>query len=95
MTTQESTTQAPAKRAGRRRLQGTVVSTKMQKTAVVRVDRRVRHPKYGKIYNVSRKYKVHDPEDRAVLGDVVEISEMRPLSTDKRWRYIRTVRTAA
>lgn len=91
MSTKETAKQTTAERGVRRRLQGVVVSTKMEKTAVVRVDRRVRHPKYGKIYNVSRKYKAHDPEGRAVLGDMVEIAETRPMSADKRWRYVRTV----
>ncbi len=77
-----------------RRLIGTVVSTKMAKTIVVRVERRVQHPKYGKTYTVSRKFKAHDERAQAHMGDVVEVEETRPLSADKRWRYVRTVTPA-
>jgi small subunit ribosomal protein S17 len=77
-----------------RRLTGTVVSTAMQKTALVRIDRRVTHAKYGKMYTISRKFKVHNPDAKAHVGDVVEFEECRPLSKDKRWRYIRTVTAA-
>lgn len=75
----------------RRRLRGLVVSTKMAKTIVVRVDRRVAHPKYEKYYTVSKKFKVHDEHGAAHVGDVVEIEETRPLSKEKRWRYLSTV----
>ncbi len=79
-------------RQTRRRLEGTVVSTAMQKTAVIRVDRQIAHPKYGKYFVRSNKFKVHDPEGAAKLGDVVVIEECRPLSKDKRWRYLSTVK---
>jgi small subunit ribosomal protein S17 len=82
-------TQSSAKR---RHLQGLVISTKMAKTIVVRVDRRVAHPKYGKYYTVSKKFKVHDEKGAAHVGDVIEIEETRPLSKEKRWRYIATVK---
>lgn len=78
-----------------RRLTGIVVSTKMQKTAVVRVDRRVAHAKYGKYFTLSTKFKVHDPEAQAKVGDTVTFEECRPLSKDKRWRFIETVKAAA
>lgn len=74
-----------------RRLSGIVVSAKMAKTVVIKVDRRVAHPKYHKYYTVSRKFKVHDPKGAAKVGDKIEIEEIRPLSKDKRWRYIKTV----
>ena len=77
-----------------RRLTGTVVSTAMQKTAVVRVDRRVEHAKYGKRYTLSNRFKIHDPEAKAHVGDVVEFEECRPISKDKRWRYLRTITAA-
>lgn len=77
-----------------RRLQGVVVSTKMQKTAVVRVDRRVAHAKYGKYFTVSKKFKIHDPEGAAKLGATVEFSECRPISRDKRWIYASTITAA-
>ena len=76
-----------------RRLQGTVVSNKMQKTIVVRIDRRVAHPKYGKYYTVSTKLKAHDETGAAKVGDVVIIQECRPLSKDKRFQYVKTVTT--
>lgn len=78
----------------RRRMRGEVVSTAMQKTAVVRVERQLQHPKYGKYYTVSKKYSVHDPENAAKVGDTIEFEESRPISRNKRWRYVSTVTTA-
>lgn len=72
---------------------GLVVSDKMAKTIVVRVDRTVLHPKYQKRYIVSRRYKVHDENKTAKLGDVVEFVEGRPLSRDKRWRLFKVLKT--
>lgn len=77
-----------------RRLRGIVVSTKMEKTAVVRVDRQVAHPKYKKMYTVSKRYKVHDPKGVAHVGDLVEIEECRPISKEKCWRCIQTLKSA-
>jgi small subunit ribosomal protein S17 len=77
-----------------RHLQGVVVSTKMAKTAVVRVDRRIAHPKYGKYFTYSKKFKVHDPEGAAKVGDTVEFVEGRPISRDKRWTYVSTINAA-
>ncbi len=71
-----------------RKLVGVVVSAKMQKTIVVRVDRVVMHPKYKKRYAVSKTYKVHDEASTAKVGDSVTFQECRPLSKDKRWRLI-------
>lgn len=68
-----------------RRLVGTVVSDKMQKTVVVQVERKKRHAKYGKQYSLRTKFKAHSPADAFHVGDVVEISESRPLSRTKRW----------
>lgn len=78
----------------RRKLRGTVVSTGMQKTAVVRVDRSMTHPKYKKMYTVSKKYKIHDPEAQARVGAFVEFEEHRPVSKEKRWRYVRMIGSA-
>ena len=78
-----------------RRLRGTVVSTKMEKTAVVRVDRHVAHPKYKKMYTVSKRYKTHDPKGAAHVGDIVEIEECRPISKEKCWRYVQTLKPLA
>ncbi len=75
----------------RRRLRGIVVSTKMLKTIVVRIDRRVAHPKYGKYTTKSTKLKVHDEASAAKTGNLVEIEETRPRSKEKRWRYIKTI----
>lgn len=81
------------KQAVRRRLDGVVVSDKMQKTVVVRVDRMKTHPKYGKQFVVSARYKAHD-EAGAKVGDAVTIEETRPLSKDKRWRVVRIEKKA-
>ncbi|MFA5185088.1 MAG: 30S ribosomal protein S17 [Patescibacteria group bacterium] len=78
----------------RRLLQGVVVSTKMTKTFVIKIDRRVPHEKYGKYYTVSTRLKVHDEKSLAKVGDVVEIEETRPLSKDKRWRLISVIKPA-
>ena len=72
----------------RRRLQGTVVSDKMTKTVVVRVDRMKLHPKYKKRYRISAKFKAHDEKGEYHTGDKVLIEETRPLSKDKRWRVV-------
>ena len=69
-----------------KKFKGTVVSTKMAKTAVVVVDAFKMHPKYKKRYKVSKKYKVHDEKGSAKAGDTVEFVECRPLSKDKKWR---------
>ncbi|EAZ91352.1 30S ribosomal protein S17 [Crocosphaera chwakensis] len=72
---------------------GVVVSTKMDKTAVVAVENRSPHPKYGKIVVKTRKFKAHDPENQCQEGDRVRIRETRPLSKTKRWE-IKTILTA-
>ncbi len=89
---QVKTVSAPKKR---RTLQGTVVSTKLAKTIVVKVDRHLPHPIYGKFYTKSEKFKVHDEHAKAKVGDVIEFEETRPLSKQKRWRYIRTIKHTA
>jgi small subunit ribosomal protein S17 len=71
--------------------QGTVVSTKMDKTVIVRIDRSKRHRLYGKTMHTSQRYKAHDEENACNLGDVVRIAETRPLSRDKRWRVVEIV----
>lgn len=74
---------------------GQVVSTKMQKTIVVEVSRRVPHPKYKKIVKRRKKFYADDQEGAARVGDVVRIVECRPLSRLKRWRLAEVVRRAA
>lgn len=71
-----------------RKFSGVVVSDKMTKTIVVKVERVKVHPKYGKRYTVSAKYKVHDEAGQFHIGDKVNFIECRPLSKDKRWRVL-------
>jgi small subunit ribosomal protein S17 len=72
-------------RERRKRLVGRVVSDKMQKTVVVQVERTRRHPLYGKVVRVRKKYYAHDEENSCRTGDLVRIVESRPLSRLKRW----------
>ena len=74
---------------------GQVVSTKMQKTIVVEVSRRVPHPLYKRIINKRKKFYAHDEEGQARTGDVVRIIEHRPLSKMKRWQLVEVIRRAA
>ena len=71
--------------SGRKRLVGSVVGDKMDKTVIVIVERMVRHPRYGKVLRRVKKYKAHDEENTCRVGDVVRIVEFRPLSREKRW----------
>lgn len=68
---------------------GVVVSTKNAKTAIVKVDSVIIHPKYGKRYVRSTRYKVHDEDNASHVGDKVSFVECRPLSRDKRWRIVK------
>lgn len=70
----------------KRKLEGVVVSDKMDKTAVVLVKRLKEHPKYKKRYWVSKRFKAHDEKNEYKIGDRVVIEETRPLSKEKRWR---------
>ena len=80
---------------GRRKIRvGTVVSEKMEKTAVVAVDSYYTHPLYKKILRKVRKFKVHDPNNECGLGDKVRIIETRPLSKTKRWRLLEIIKKA-
>ena len=74
---------------------GQVVSTKMQKTIVVEVGRRVPHPLYKRIISKRKKFYAHDEQGTAKTGDVVRIVETRPLSKLKRWRLAEVIRRAA
>ncbi len=73
---------------------GTVVSNKMEKSIVVRVERTVKHKFYGKYVKTSVKYLADDPENTCNIGDIVNIEECRPLSKKKRWRLREIVRQA-
>ena len=72
----------------KRKLEGVVVSDKMDKTAVVLVKRLKEHPKYKKRYWVSKRFKAHDEKNEYKIGDRVVIEETRPLSKEKRWKII-------
>jgi small subunit ribosomal protein S17 len=76
----------------KKRLVGSVISDKMEKTVVVRVERLVRHPRYGKVLRRVKKYKAHDEGNACRVGDVVRIVESRPLSREKRWAVEEIVR---
>ena len=73
---------------------GVVVSDKMDKTIVVAIKTKVRHPLYGKMVNRTRKFKAHDEKNECGIGDTVKIMETRPLSKDKRWRLVEIVEKA-
>jgi small subunit ribosomal protein S17 len=73
---------------------GKVVSDKMEKTVVVAVENRVRHPLYGRTIRRTTKFKAHDETNDAHVGDTVEITDCRPLSKEKRWRVSRIVERA-
>lgn len=90
-TTATSGTAAPA---GKRTLVGRVISNKMNKTVIVLIERRVRHPVYGKYLLRSTKLHAHDASDSVGEGDLVEIVETRPLSKTKNWTVTRVVESA-
>ena len=70
---------------------GTVISNKMNKTIVVKVERRFAHPVFKKVVKTTKKYKVHDEKNECVEGDFIRIQETRPLSKEKRWRLMEIV----
>ncbi|MCF8566000.1 30S ribosomal protein S17 [Alicyclobacillus tolerans] len=73
---------------------GKVVSDKMDKTIVVAVEESVKHPLYGKTVRRTKKFKAHDENNEAKMGDTVRIMETRPLSKEKRWRLVEVVEKA-
>ena len=75
-------------REQRKRLQGVVTSDKMDKTVIVKVTTVKRHPMYGKVMRLDKKYKVHDEENACQIGDRVEIIESKPISREKRWAVV-------
>lgn len=75
----------------KRQLIGTIISNKMQKTVVVKVERIKKHPKYERRYKVHKKYKAHDEKGEYKVGERVVIEESRPISKEKRWRVISKV----
>ena len=85
---------AAAQPVSHRRLTGRVVSDKMEKTVTVLVERKVKHPLYGKYVTRSRKYHAHDENNEFHPGDLVMIEECRPLSRTKAWKVVRLVEKA-
>ena len=81
-------------RGYRKTREGLVVSDKMDKTIVVEIKTRVRHPLYGKIMNHTIKIKAHDEKNECGIGDTVRIMETRPLSKGKRWRLVEIIEKA-
>jgi small subunit ribosomal protein S17 len=81
-----ATEESELARGYRKVREGLVVSDKMDKTVVVEVEDRVKHPKYGKVIRRTKKYKAHDGENACGVGDRVLLMETRPLSATKRWR---------
>lgn len=79
---------------GKKVFQGRVVSDKMEKTIVVLVEGRAVHPLYKKYVNISKKFKAHDENNEAHVGDTVRVVESRPISKGKRWRLVEIVERA-
>jgi len=74
--------------ANKKTMMGVVVSNKMDKTVVVKVERRFSHPVFKKVVKTTKKYKVHDEKNECLEGDFIRIQETRPLSKEKRWRLL-------
>ena len=74
--------------ANKKTMTGVVVSNKMDKTVVVKVERRFSHPVFKKVVKTTKKYKVHDEKNECLEGDFIRIQETRPLSKEKRWREL-------
>jgi small subunit ribosomal protein S17 len=90
----EQGTTEQAERGRRKVRTGVVVSDAMDKTVLVRIDRQVRHPLYGKTVRRSSKLAAHDEQNDAHVGDTVRVVETRPLSKTKRWRVVEIVERA-
>lgn len=82
------------KRSARKVREGIVVSDKMDKTVVVSIETRVKHPLYGKVMTKSERLKAHDEENVAGVGDRVRVAETRPTSATKRWRLVEVLERA-
>ena len=89
-----TTTTTPEVRNRRKLRSGKVVSDRMDKTAVVSIERLVKHPTYGRYVRRRNKFKVHDEKNECRIGDVIRFMETRPLSKDKRWRFVEFVERA-
>ncbi len=95
MSETETKPEGQAQQSRRNEKVGNVVSTKMQKTIVVEVEMRKAHPKYKRVIKSSKKFYAHDEQNSARVGDVVRISETRPLSKLKRWQLKEVIRRSA
>tara|TARA_B110000438_G_scaffold50801_1_gene51256 strand:+ start:344 stop:631 length:288 start_codon:yes stop_codon:yes gene_type:complete len=80
--------------ANTKTMTGKVVSNKMNKTVVIKVERRFAHPVFKKVVKTTKKYKVHDEKNECLEGDIIRIQETRPLSKEKRWRLLGIVTKA-
>ena len=73
---------------------GVVIKNKMDKTVVIAIKERVKHPLYGKIINRTKTFKAHDEQNECGIGDTVRVAEPRPLSKEKRWRVVEIIEKA-
>jgi small subunit ribosomal protein S17 len=94
MNAEKQSAEQETERGQRKTRVGTVVSDKMHKTVVVQVERRYAHPLYGKQVTRTKKYHAHDENNEYHIGDVVRITETRPLSKTKRWRVSELIERA-
>jgi small subunit ribosomal protein S17 len=78
----------------RKEIQGKVVSDKRDKTISILVERKIKHPLYGKVMKSSKKFQAHDENNECKVGDIVKVMETRPLSKTKRWRLIEILEKA-
>ncbi len=85
---------AEVERNARKERVGVVTSNKMQKSITVAVERRLKHPKYGKFVTKTKKFHAHDENQECNIGDTVKIMECRPLSKTKRWRLVSIIEKA-
>lgn len=90
----ETTVETPLDRNLRKTRVGIVTSNKMIKTITVAIERKVKHPLYGKFVKKTSKFHAHDEKDECTIGDVVKIMETRPLSKTKRWRLVEVIEKA-
>lgn len=90
----EAAAQTTVERNLRKVRTGRVVSSKMEKSCVVAVERKVKHPKYGKFMKKTTKLMVHDENNECGIGDTIRVMETRPLSKNKRWRLVEIIEKA-
>src|SRR6266481_2412732 len=95
MTSAAAASETELERSKRKERLGEVISNKMTKTIIVRVERRFSHPKYKKVVTGYKKFYAHDEKSEAKVGDRVRIEETRPLSKTKRWRLVEVVRPSS